>query len=79
MFYLIIAVIWIACGTLSYGIVFAYFQKEFRLTAKSQEDIDRSFSLLAAACGPIFLISVLIEFGTKHGLMYRSIHREENL
>lgn len=78
MLYLIIAVVWIACGALSYGIVFAYFQKEFKAIAKKQECFDRAVSLLAAAFGPLYLISVLIEFGTKHGLLYRSIHRGEN-
>lgn len=79
MFYLIIAVAWVVSAVLAYGVSFAYDQKEFARVSKELERQDRKVALIFSLFGPIALITFLIEHGAKHGLMYRSIHREENL
>lgn len=78
MFYLIIAVVWVACAVLAYGVSFAYDQKEFARLSKELERQDRKVALIFSLFGPIALLVFLIEHGTKHGLMYRSIHRGED-
>lgn len=78
MFYLIIAVVWVVCGVLAYGVSFAYEQKEYEDFAKKMERHDRGTAMIDSLFGTIALYGLLIEHGAKHGLMYRSRHRGDD-
>lgn len=78
MFYLIIAAVWVVFGVLGYGIVFAHFQKEYKLTSFKGENRHRRIAITTALGGPLFCFVAIFICGIKSGLMYRSIHRGEN-
>lgn len=78
IWYLIGAAVLVAFSFLGYGVVFAYFQKEYPVHAKTRESEDRKIAMATAMGGPLLVLSALIFCGTKHGLMYRSPSRGEN-
>lgn len=63
-------VIWILCGVLSYGISLAYFQRQYPSLAKECYREDVRDSLVMSSIGPFGLLSTLLVFGTKHGVMF---------
>lgn len=70
---IIFVVIWFACGTLAYGLTFAYFQRKWPSIANfgNQRSVDRIFSLFMFFYGPFGLIVAIIQSGFKYGLKYR--------
>nr|AKH47021.1 hypothetical protein [uncultured marine virus] len=69
MQYIIVyAIIHFTCTFLSYGIEFAYWQKEYPTLAKEKYKKDRKDALgTAILVGPIALLVTLYLFGIKHG------------
>lgn len=60
---------WVLCGVLTYGIVFAYFQRE--LPVLEWTSYDRTMTLLMAALGPIGLLSAYMAMErAKYGILY---------
>ena len=53
----IIAVIWVVCGVLSFGLSFGYYQNAYPNIAEKGYLGDFMFSLLVSLLGPITLIS----------------------
>ncbi len=72
MLYLAIS-FWLLCSFLSYGILFAYVQREFRVIAKETYREDMSIAMvLSLIAGPMALIMSLAATGfAKHGLKFR--------
>lgn len=70
---IIFVVVWFACGTLAYGLTFAYFQRKWPSIAnlENQRSVDRGFAFLVSFCGPFGLIVAIIQSGFKYGLKYR--------
>ncbi len=63
---------WIACGILTYGIAFGYFQRKFALIADETIMADRIFAAVFGLCGPVGLVTSYFLSGfAKHGLKYR--------
>lgn len=58
---------WVACGTLAYGGLFAYCQREFTLIAKESYDGDRRFAAGIGVLGPFGLIAMLVSLLMRHG------------
>jgi len=74
-----IGAFWILCGVLDYGIMLAYFQREFPVIAEFMFEEDRRDSISFFALGPISLADDLLSGYGKHGLMFRNPHkRNEN-
>ncbi|NQV00443.1 MAG: hypothetical protein HQ538_06915 [Parcubacteria group bacterium] len=85
--YIVFVLIWIICGTLSYGLAYGYFQgkwswAEFECIdpgiTKRLRQKDRKFALLMFLLGPIAAIVGLFcsEFG-KYGLRFKD-KKEKN-
>jgi len=69
---IIVLIVWIACGVLTFGITFGYFQREFPLLAEEGGHSDRMLALLFAAFGPIALITTFFLSGClKHGIKFK--------
>jgi len=71
MAYWFIGAAWIVCGILSYGITFAYFQREYPLIAKKCRTEDRIFAVFDAFFGPIGLITSWMIYRRFHGFKWR--------
>lgn len=71
IFLIILAVTWISCSILSYGLVFAYFQREWPTLAKKDYTDDKLKCLMLSLFGPFSLIASLImtRFG-RHGIKW---------
>lgn len=65
----VLIVIWLWCGYLAAGYVFAYFQREFPTIASQKRSADLATSLLGFVFGPISLAAAHPEF-VKHGRLY---------
>jgi len=64
--------LWVICGVLSYGITFAFYQKQFPTIAKEHYDAHKSFATKMAMFGPINLLAALIVYGGyKHGFKWK--------
>ncbi len=61
---------WVACGTLAYGGLFAYCQREFTFIARESYDGDRRFAAGIGMLGPFGLIAVLVNLLMRHGLAF---------
>ena len=72
--YLLITLVWIACAVLSFGISFAYWQREYAIITKKDLNKDFLFSLminlLFCLVSPFMLIMAYFIFFdlAKHGL-----------
>lgn len=64
MINIIILVGWVMCGILHYGLMFAYWQRAYPLSAKDNYDSDRFFSLIGSILGPMTLVAGLIFIST---------------
>jgi hypothetical protein len=53
---------WFACGVLSYGWIFAYFQRRFATIADSNYYEDLLTSLFGLLFGPVGLVACLFSF-----------------
>ena len=63
---------YLVCYILSYGLTFAYFQREFPVIAKDKVKADVFFSLIFSTLGPISLIlSIILGGFFKHGIKYK--------
>lgn len=71
-----IILFWLGVGIIGYGASYAYLQREYPTSADGFRTSDRVFSVFAAVCGPIGLLSlILMWLGRgkkifKHGLLY---------
>ena len=69
---LLVLIIWLICGILTYGITFAYMQEEYPLVAEIGYEADRNFAILLGICGPIGLLVSFFRSGfAKHGLKFK--------
>jgi hypothetical protein len=61
LFYWFVAslVAWITCGTIAYGLTFAYFQRKYLVIAEASVSEDRAFACLMAVLGPVGLLIAL--------------------
>lgn len=66
-----IILIWIICGVISYGLNFAYYQKEWPNIAEEDYRLHKIMCLLFAIFGPIILIDTLIRKKYKWGFMFK--------
>ncbi len=62
---IIIALVWLLCGVISYGRTYAHFQGEYPGIAEKYRNRDRRVALRVATTGPIGLIYSLLQ--DKHG------------
>jgi hypothetical protein len=60
LYILLYALFHIACGVLSYGLLFAHFQRAFPRLADRDHTKDKVSSALAAITGPVALIATLV-------------------
>lgn len=67
----VLAIVWVLCGVLAYGLNLAYFQRRFELLAEERHSIDVINSVLTGIMGPIGLLSTLLVCGFKYGFMWR--------
>ena len=65
------ACIWIGCGIVSFGLNFAYFQREFPTLARCDYEKDRIQALFWSFGGPVSLFVSFLCFGARHGLKWR--------
>ncbi len=73
---LLYALFHLACGVLTYGILFAYVQRQYQSIAIDHVREDAAMSGLVALFGPVGLFIALINSGfAKHGLLYRPSRR----
>ena len=63
--------VWIACSVLSYGCIFAYFQREYPNISENLYEKNRRLALLTALLGPLALATFTVTFGFKHGLKFK--------
>jgi len=67
-----IILLWIACGLVNYGGMFAFFQREFPCIAEKNRNRDKSFCNMAFATGPWGLIpTILVSRFFKHGFKFK--------
>lgn len=63
-------IFYIICGILSYGFLFAYFQREYPTIAKKKFGRDSVFAHIMALFGPIALLDIFLTGTYKHGLLF---------
>lgn len=68
---IIFVMIWIICGILSYGFIFAYFQNEYIFIAKEEYNNDQKKAFTIALFGVCGLVAVICLNGYKYGLKYK--------
>ena len=66
-----ITVIWILCGILNYGFVFAYFQKEYPSLAEKNYQKDLWFALTLIPFGMMSLLVTIICKYYIHGIKFK--------
>lgn len=76
MFTFILIVLWIVCGVLGYGLLFAALQGAFPRIAVMEYKNDRRFSLMFSIFGPFCLMAVILHLfaeneNFKHGLKFK--------
>ena len=72
MIYLIIGLVWLILVILTYGMSFAYFQKEFSILSEGAYRQDMAQSVLLALFSPISTIVVFFNTGfAEHGLKFK--------
>jgi len=62
---------WIVCGVLSYGLGFAYLQREYPIVAVKNYHSDMVDESIFALLGPFALFSTLFFWGYTHGLKFK--------
>ena len=68
----IYCIIYLVCSVLSYGISFAYLQREYPIQAGMTRTSDMWFSIAVSLFGPLSLIINYTTTGlAKHGLMFK--------
>ena len=68
---IIFAILWIICGILSYGFLFAYFQNEYIFIAKEDYNKDKRYAFGIALLGICGLVAIICMNQYKHGLKYK--------
>lgn len=71
MIELIIIIIWVICGMLSYGHSFGFYQRNWPNIAERCCTQDQRFSVFMAFLGPVSLAISLIKNRPWHGFMFR--------
>jgi len=64
----LIGFVWVVCGLLQYGIVLAFYQKEFPSDAQSRAREDQIFAFFMSLFGPLSLIAALLKGMYRHGM-----------
>lgn len=63
---------WILCWAISYGIFFAWYQREYSSIAEQDYTSDQVFSFVWSCGGPFSLLMALVCCeGAKHGLKFQ--------
>lgn len=68
---IVVLLAWVVCGVVTYGLMFAHFQRGFALIAKDDYRCDVKASLFMAAFGPLGLIATVLSGCFLHGLKFR--------
>jgi hypothetical protein len=70
-----IAVVWVVCSIFAFGMIRAFFAREFK--HNHGQDDDPVGTLMASMLGPISIVGAVGLGMTKHGLMFRNPKRRE--
>ena len=73
-FIILLSIIWIICGILTYGGYIAYFQGYYPTLAKEDCQKDKRWALFFAICGPIGLFAGWVVHGYKHGFRFKCLY-----
>jgi len=68
---ILFAVFWVACGVLSYGFNFAFYQRRFFRIAQENYRKDQFFCSLASLFGPVSLASIVFLGLHEYGIKFR--------
>lgn len=69
---LIVAAAWLLCAALSYGITFAYFQREYAPIARERYWHNVAFAVGFSIAGPFsLLVAAPLSGWVKHGMQWR--------
>jgi len=68
---LFITVFWILCGIISYGLNFAYYQREYSRLAQEDYNWDKRICIFLSLFGPINLVPITIFGNFKYGLKFK--------
>lgn len=63
--------VWLVCGFLAYGAIFAHCQREYPTLAKHDESEDRRFALLVALLGPFGIFATAVATAVETGRPFR--------
>jgi hypothetical protein len=69
---ILLGALYIISGVLTFGMVFAHFQRKFPTIAKRHIAEDRRLALLGALIPFSLLVALIITDAARHGLKYRS-------
>lgn len=70
--WIVLALIYVPCSVLTYGITFGYFHREFSLVADKMLTTNKRMAALFAFFGPIgFLLSFFMSGFVQHGLKWK--------
>lgn len=74
----LVAMFYVVCGVLAYGLCLAYFQRNWPSLAKEEFKKDVGTALWFAAFGFFGMLTVLIQCERcRYGLLFRNPHRED--
>lgn len=71
-YFVLLGILYLVCCVISYGVAFAYFQREYPLQAQKEYKNDKAFAIKVSLFGPISLI--VISFTSnfyQHGLKFK--------
>ena len=66
-----LAIAWVVCGVLAYGLDFAYFQRKYSPIADECYKKDRRNAVIVGFGGPIALLMTLACGGIEYGFKFR--------
>lgn len=69
-FWIALGVFWVVCGVISYGLSFAFFQREYPVVAEEFYAEQMRMCLPDLVFGPCALLASVMVFGIKHGLKF---------
>jgi hypothetical protein len=70
-FLLIGAAIWAGCGVVTYGVEFAFYQRNWPCLARLHERADQRFAVVAATFGPFGLFDAYLGKHFVYGVKWR--------
>ena len=77
MTWFLLAVFWIGCGYLSYGLAYAHFQRTYPYIAEEYRDRDHWKCAVMATTGPFNLCVIFLLRYWEQGFLTRSMQRKQ--